>query len=923
MKKNLKKLITLGLIVVMGMGYTASPVQARQNTRIEDLIINEENFPDEVFRNYVITTFDTDKNGNLSQSEIEKITYIDLIDESELTSLQGIEYFSNLEAIYADSKKLQSIDVSKNEKISNLSLSYTSLTSIDVSHNPKLSVLTLANTDIAALDLSENINLKENLNIMGTPIKYLDLRNNTQLKNFFPGSSLQVVEIGNNPNIIIHSPGLNTSYSYIDVYGSSFDITQVIPNINPSQVTITSGGELKGSIVSGYQAGVPITYEYNCGTSKDGPIKLKVKLTVTIHKVDSILNFTTESMDKKYDGKAVMEPSVTKTGSSKDVAFTWYEKNGVNWTKLSSSPVNAGKYKVVANVDGDDFYNGTSVEKEFTINKADTTIAITTDNMDKVYDGVAVSEPEVNKTGSTHDVTFTWYVKDSENWKEISSAPTDTGSYKVIANVKADDNYNEAKAEKEFSISQTTNEWIEGLSITGWTYGEQANEPTANAKFGTATFSYSDKEDGTYTDTSPTDAGTWYVKATVAGNENYTGLEAIKEFTISKADSSIAFKDGFSLDKTYDTKAVVISKDELEMTGSTGNIAFKYEKKVDDTWETLQEAPTGAGIYRVTATLEADNNYNSATSQSLEFTISKADTLLEFMVNDLDKIYDGKAMIAPTKQSGNSHVRVLSWYQLGEDGKWIKLEKAPVNAGSYKVVASVEPDNNYNGTQIEMNFEITKAVPTYTLPTDLMIKQGDALSTLKLPDGWTWNDETLLANTLGTHEFKATFTPEDTLNYKNVETDIMVEVVPAISTINLIPEIIAEDKVLTVGETLNVLVGVTAFDKEDGNLTDQIKVIENNVDTSKAGVYKIVYKVTDSQGASVTKTIKVTVKEKEVTQITDQNSNEKNDTINQNHNEQGVVETGDSTHLYLWMTISLFSIIGMLLTSLFKRNQQQ
>lgn len=921
MKKNLKKLIALGLVVVMGMGYTASPVQARQNTRIEDLIINEENFPDEVFRNYVITTFDTDKNGNLSQSEIEKITQINLIDKSELTSLQGIEHFPNLKIIYANSTNLQSIDVSKNEKIYNLSLSETPLTSIDVSHNPELSILTLANTKITTLDLSKNINLKGNLNIMGTPIKYLDLRNNTQLKNFFPGSSLQVVEIGNNPNIIIHSPGLNTSYSYIDVYGSSFDITQVIPNINPSQVTITSGGELKGSIVSGYQAGVPIIYEYNCGTSKDGPIKLKVKLTVTIHKVDSILNFTTESMDKKYDGEAVMGPTVTKTGSSKDVAFTWYEKNGVNWTKLSSSPVNAGKYKVVASVDGDDFYNGTSVEKEFTINKADTTIAITTTSMDKAYDGNAVAEPEVNKTGSTKDVTFKWYIKDDNGWEELSSAPIDTGSYKVVASVEADDNYNSATTEKAFSISQTTNEWAEELTITGWTYGEQAIEPIAKAKFGTVTFSYSDKEDGTYTDIVPTDAGTWYVKATVTGNENYTGLEAIQEFTISKADSSIAFKDGFSLDKTYDTKAVVISADDVETTG-TGNISFSYEKKVDDTWVKLDEAPTGAGTYRVTATLEADNNYNSATSQPLEFTISKADTLLEFTVNHLDKVYDGKAIIAPTKQSGNSYVRLLSWYQLGEDGKWVKLEKAPVNAGSYKVVASVEPDNNYNGTQIEMNFEITKAVPTYTLPTDLMMKQGDALSTLKLPDGWTWNDETLLANTLGTHEFKATFTPEDTLNYKNVETDIMVEVVPAISTINVIPEIIAEDKVLTVGETLNVLVGVTAFDKEDGNLTDQIKVIENNVDTSKAGVYKIVYKVTDSQGASVTKTIKVTVKEKEVTQITDQNSNEKNDKTNQNHSEQSVVETEDNTHLYLWMTVSLFSIISILLLSLFKRNKQ-
>lgn len=48
-------------------------------------------------------------------------------------------------------------------------------------------------------------------------------------------------------------------------------------------------------------------------------------------------------------------------------------------------------------------------------------------------------------------------------------------------------------------------------------------------------FTYSDSEDGTFTTDTPTTAGTWYVNATVAGNDNYNGLESIKEFTISKA----------------------------------------------------------------------------------------------------------------------------------------------------------------------------------------------------------------------------------------------------------------------------------------------------------------------------------------------------------------------------------------------------
>ncbi|WP_242982960.1 Ig-like domain-containing protein [Clostridium perfringens] len=59
--------------------------------------------------------------------------------------------------------------------------------------------------------------------------------------------------------------------------------------------------------------------------------------------------------------------------------------------------------------------------------------------------------------------------------------------------------------------------------------------------------------------------------------------------------------------------------------------------------------------------------------------------------------------------------------------------------------------------------------------------------------------------------------------------------------------------------------GVTATDKEDGDITKDIKVIENNVDTEKAGDYKVIYKVTDSEGASKTKEINVKVNEKEAT----------------------------------------------------------
>lgn len=85
------------------------------------------------------------------------------------------------------------------------------------------------------------------------------------------------------------------------------------------------------------------------------------------------------------------------------------------------------------------------------------------------------------------------------------------------------------------TTGQTANAWIQELNINNWTYGEEAQTPVAEAKYGQVTFTYSTEKDGEYTSNRPENAGNYYVKATVAGTEQYTGLEAVKEFQIYKA----------------------------------------------------------------------------------------------------------------------------------------------------------------------------------------------------------------------------------------------------------------------------------------------------------------------------------------------------------------------------------------------------
>ena len=57
------------------------------------------------------------------------------------------------------------------------------------------------------------------------------------------------------------------------------------------------------------------------------------------------------------------------------------------------------------------------------------------------------------------------------------------------------------------------------------------------------------------------------------------------------------------------------------------------------------------------------------------------------------------------------------------------------------------------------------------------------------------------------------------------------------------------------------MVGVSATDKEDGDLTSKI-AYEGTIDTTKAGTYEIIYSVKDSMGNEVNTIQKVLVKDK-------------------------------------------------------------
>ena len=73
------------------------------------------------------------------------------------------------------------------------------------------------------------------------------------------------------------------------------------------------------------------------------------------------------------------------------------------------------------------------------------------------------------------------------------------------------------------------------------------------------------------------------------------------------------------------------------------------------------------------------------------------------------------------------------------------------------------------------------------------------------------------------------------------------------------PVINASNKQIYMFDEYNILEGVTGIDPEDGDITSKIRVIGNNINIQKQGIYDVTYSLTDSYSNTVTKAIKVEV----------------------------------------------------------------
>ena len=93
------------------------------------LAIDETNFPDVNFRNYVLASFDSNGDEKLDDEEIANVKYI-FASSKTISSLKGIEYFTELTELDCGNNQLTSLDVSKNTKLVKLICAKNALTNV-------------------------------------------------------------------------------------------------------------------------------------------------------------------------------------------------------------------------------------------------------------------------------------------------------------------------------------------------------------------------------------------------------------------------------------------------------------------------------------------------------------------------------------------------------------------------------------------------------------------------------------------------------------------------------------------------------------------------------------------------------------------------------------------------------------------------
>jgi hypothetical protein len=383
---------------------------------------------------------------------------------------------------------------------------------------------------------------------------------------------------------------------------------------------------------------------------------------------------------------------------------------GTGYGPTSVAPANAGTYTVIATFAGNSNYtSGTSAAAVVTINPA--TPAVVAFGNTCAYSGspcAGTGSATGVGGGALSPVTLSY---SGTGYGPTSVAPTNAGTYTVTATFSGNVNYTSgASAAATVLIGQAA----PIVTATGNTcvYNGSPCAGTGSATgvgggaLSPVTLSYSGTGYGP-TSTAPTNAGTYMVTATLPGNPNYTTVtSSAATVLISQATPTV----------TATGNTCVYNGSPCAGGGSATGVGGNALSPVTLSYSgagygPTSVAPTNAGSYTVIASFAGNTNYTTVISAAATVLISQATPTV--VATGSTCVYNGSPCASSGSATGVGGI-ALSPVTLSYSGTgYGPTGTPPINAGSYKVIATFAASGNYtSGTSAAANVMINPATPT-------------------------------------------------------------------------------------------------------------------------------------------------------------------------------------------------------------------
>ena len=466
------------------------------------------------------------------------------------------------------------------------------------------------------------------------------------------------------------------------------------------KVTTVSGGD--------------ITYEYKLRTAEDTAYSTTVPtaageytVRATVAETDTYTEITCTgtfkilknevaaqvSVADLYVGGTV-NPVLTVDPEEYDGTPVYEYKSSTDTSYSSTVPTAAGEYTVRVTLPDTAAYKGTECTDTFTISKNIVSAAVTVAD---IYVG-GTPNPSVTLNSEEYDGDYTVVYENAAGEKvtEFTSA----GEYKVIVTIPESEEYVAASCGNTFMVSRkeiSATVSVSDIFVGGTVKPVLTVDPEDYD--GTVKYEYklSTEPDTSYSETVPAEAGKYTVRATLSATEIYEGTTCEASFSI-RGKEPVEVTAEVSVEDIY-VGGTPVPSVKTDPEDYDGTYIVTYENAAG---EEVTEF-TAAGEYKVIVTLPDSGLFIGTTCED-SFKVSRKNVTASVSVADI--LVGGTVEPVLTVDPEDYDGKVRYEYKGSADASYSST--VPTAAGTYKVRATLQETDVFEGTECEADFTISK-----------------------------------------------------------------------------------------------------------------------------------------------------------------------------------------------------------------------